>query len=265
MVATLRGMMAKMKWAYAGRIDALLRRLAAALVVATAVFAAAPSGARAATPFGCDAASLASMDRSDPHFVDLVYYRCNFYDQDVAAVLQSARNWVDWRAPYAHNPALVLDIDETSLSNWRQLYQNKFVFIPSGPCPLAPGTTCGQSAWELSARGVALVPTRGLFYAARADHVAVFFISGRHEGIAERAATVANLLRAGYAGWTRLFLRTARFNGDPSVSTYKTWARSQIAAQGYTIIANAGDQWSDLEGGYAERTFKVPNPFYFIP
>jgi hypothetical protein len=26
-----------------------------------------------------------------------------------------------------------------------------------------------------------------------------------------------------------------------------------------------GDQLSDLEGGYAERTFKLPNPFYWIP
>jgi hypothetical protein len=29
------------------------------------------------------------------------------------------------------------------------------------------------------------------------------------------------------------------------------------------IIVNIGDQ-SDLEGGHAEMTFKVPNPFYFI-
>jgi hypothetical protein len=33
---------------------------------------------------------------------------------------------------------------------------------------------------------------------------------------------------------------------------------------GFTIIANIGDQKSDLEGGYAEMTFKVPSPFYFI-
>jgi len=26
-----------------------------------------------------------------------------------------------------------------------------------------------------------------------------------------------------------------------------------------------GDQLSDLSGGHAERTFKVPNPFYFVP
>ena len=49
------------------------------------------------------------------------------------------------------------------------------------------------------------------------------------------------------------------------MAPYKTWVRGEIEAQGYTIIANVGDQWSDLENGYAERVFKLPNPFYMIP
>ena len=36
----------------------------------------------------------------------------------------------------------------------------------------------------------------------------------------------------------------------------------RLEAEGYTIIGNIGDQLSDLEGGHAERTFKLPNPFY---
>jgi hypothetical protein len=30
-------------------------------------------------------------------------------------------------------------------------------------------------------------------------------------------------------------------------------------------VANFGDQYSDLKGGYADRTFKLPNPNYFLP
>jgi hypothetical protein len=41
--------------------------------------------------------------------------------------------------------------------------------------------------------------------------------------------------------------------------------RKKIAAQGFTIIANVGDQPSDLAGGNAERTYLVPNPFHRIP
>ena len=46
---------------------------------------------------------------------------------------------------------------------------------------------------------------------------------------------------------------------------YKSLERAKIAAQGYTIIANMGDQKSDLDGGHSERVFRLPNPFYFLP
>ena len=39
----------------------------------------------------------------------------------------------------------------------------------------------------------------------------------------------------------------------------------QIEQQGYTIIANIGDQPSDLDGGFSEQTYLLPNPFYRIP
>jgi hypothetical protein len=37
----------------------------------------------------------------------------------------------------------------------------------------------------------------------------------------------------------------------------------------HVIVANLGDQYSDLigdaDGDHAERCYKLPNPFYFIP
>jgi predicted secreted acid phosphatase len=50
-----------------------------------------------------------------------------------------------------------------------------------------------------------------------------------------------------------------------SAADFKAPTRREIVEQGYTIVLNMGDQLSDLEGGYAERTFKLPNPFYWIP
>ena len=41
--------------------------------------------------------------------------------------------------------------------------------------------------------------------------------------------------------------------------------RAYIESQGYDIVANFGDQFSDLEGGYADKTFKMPNPNYYLP
>jgi hypothetical protein len=50
-----------------------------------------------------------------------------------------------------------------------------------------------------------------------------------------------------------------------SAAAFKAPVRAAIEADGYTIIANMGDQPSDLAGGHAERTFLLPNPFYRIP
>ena len=46
---------------------------------------------------------------------------------------------------------------------------------------------------------------------------------------------------------------------------YKSATRAHIESLGYDIVANFGDQFSDLKGGFADRTFKLPNPNYFLP
>jgi acid phosphatase len=50
-----------------------------------------------------------------------------------------------------------------------------------------------------------------------------------------------------------------------TAAAFKAPVRATIERENYTIIANMGDQPSDLAGGHAERTFLLPNPFYRIP
>jgi acid phosphatase len=91
--------------------------------------------------------------------------------------------------------------------------------------------------------------------------VAVFFISGRPPAL--RRATERNLREQGYQ-WDEVivFPEGARF---ASAVDFKVPERRKITERGYTILLTMGDQESDLAGGYAERTFKLPNPVYFIP
>jgi len=192
----------------------------------------------------------------------LVYHRSGAYDHDLAAVAAAARAYVERRAAAAVRPALVLDIDETSLTNWPEIVANDFGYIPDGPCDRLPRGPCGVKAWEQSSRSEAIAPMLGLFRAVRAKGVAVFFITGRRED--ERAATERNLRQAGYDGWAGLVLRPVGSTA-PSAADYKAAERARIEAAGYTIIANVGDQPSDLAGGHAERSFLLPNPFYRIP
>lgn len=83
-------------------------------------------------------------------------------------------------------------------------------------------------------------------------------------GLENLYQTKDNLKALGYTNYAGISFRP---NPDPNKSAvpFKSGARREIAAQGYTIIANIGDQQSDLDGGFAERTFKLPNPFYFSP
>lgn len=43
------------------------------------------------------------------------------------------------------------------------------------------------------------------------------------------------------------------------VADYKTAQRTAIENKGYTIIANIGNSATDLSGGHAEKTFKLPD------
>jgi predicted secreted acid phosphatase len=89
----------------------------------------------------------------------------------------------------------------------------------------------------------------------------VFFITGRPANL--REATERNLKDQGYE-WTGVILQPpgAQF---ASAADFKAPERRKITDQGYTIVLSMGDQQSDLAGGYAERTFKLPNPIYFLP
>jgi len=182
--------------------------------------------------------------------------------QEVASKVQEADDWIKTRASQVKSPALVLDIDETSLSNWDEIVANDFTFVATGPCAAPPTFPCGNLAWDQSTRAVAMEPTLALYQDAIKLNITVFFVTGRDEEPLERAATELNLWKVGFHNWEHIYMRPAPHSG--SVSEYKTGARKEISRH-FTIIANIGDQDSDLVGGFAEKPFKLPNPFYLIP
>ena len=192
----------------------------------------------------------------------LLAYQAKDYDGDVAAVFAAARTYVERRGGEVSKPAIVLDIDETSLSNWENIKANNFGFIRDGACDRLPNGPCGFRAWILQAVAPVIMPALDLFNAAKAKGVAIVFITGRRHS--ERQATLWNLDRAGFEGWAKLVTRPDD-DSHATVQAFKTEERRKVAEAGYTIIASIGDQQSDLDGGFAECTFKVPNPFYFIP
>jgi hypothetical protein len=248
----------------AGYLSGRLRASLAAIVLVATLTALEPVAVSAAD---CPAprepripASEAPVLNIDKHKKQLLAYQAGNYWDDIALVIADARAYVERRADQVRSPAVVLDIDETSLSNWENIRDNNFGFIKGGPCTQEPNLACGFDEWIHMAVAPAIEPTRTLFNAMRARNISVFFITGRRSS--QRDATLLNLDHAGFEGWTKLITRPDNDSG--SIVPFKSGERAKIASAGYTIIATIGDQQSDIDGGSAECGFKLPNPFYFI-
>ncbi|MFF4419317.1 HAD family acid phosphatase [Streptomyces sp. NPDC001549] len=154
------------------------------------------------------------------------------WQRDVAAVIDAARPAIEARiaaSPAGEKPALVLDIDNTSL-------ETDFHWFWTFPTP-------------------AITKVRALTQYAHARGVAVFFVTAR-PGIIH-SLTERNLKAVGYPV-SGLYVRDLPDLFE-EVSAYKTGKRAEIEARGYTIIANIGNSPTDLVGGHAERTVKLPD------
>ncbi|MEU9284646.1 HAD family acid phosphatase [Streptomyces sp. NPDC048275] len=179
------------------------------------------AGSAAAAP--AQAAVSATTATADVDYVT--------WQTDVKAVIAQATPYVEQRTANAAGQklAIVFDIDNTTLETdfhpWYAL-----------PTP-------------------ALKPSLALAKYAKSRGVDIFFVTAR-PGIIY-SLTEWNLTSVGYPV-DGLYVRDLPdLFGE--VSAYKTAQRAEIESKGYTIIANVGNNDTDLVGGHAERTFKLPD------
>ena len=189
----------------------------------------------------------------------VAYHDCSRAECYVPQIERQSDGAIRWlRARVARGKAgdklaMVLDVDETSLSNWGVEKKDDFGYIPAD-------WNAGVAARD----GTVIAGTLRVWAEAEKDHVAVFFITGRPES--QRADTEANLKAAGYSAWDGVALRATDHDKSETTTAYKSEQRAKIVAMGYRIVLNIGDQLSDLKGApMAEHSVKLPNPFYYIP
>ena len=171
--------------------------------------------------------------------------------------------------------AVLFDIDDTTLNTYSYEIYSNFVYNPGtnaafvNAC-LAPVSQCAFPATP----GMV-----GLEKYAEGLGYTIFFLTGRPQnpttGANQRPGTIANLEAVGYdVTDANLYLKDANATTQPwllscaptcTTTQYKSLTRQHIESLGYDIVANFGDQFSDLNGGFADQTFKVPNPMYFLP
>ncbi|WLW53512.1 HAD family acid phosphatase [Streptomyces sp. YU58] len=200
------------------------RGRAVATVAATLVLGAAgATQAHAAPTTGQDRSAVV---RTQAAAAEVDY---DTWQSDVRKVIDEARPYVQKRLDNSagQKPAIVLDIDNTSLETHFQVFP---------PTP-------------------AVKPTLELAQYAHSRGAAIFFVTARPDLIG--FVTRSNLESVGYPV-TGLYQRgLGDLFGDKA--EFKTAKRAQIEGRGYTIIANIGNNTSDLVGGHAERTFKLPD------
>ncbi|MBE8470981.1 HAD family acid phosphatase [Streptomyces justiciae] len=90
---------------------------------------------------------------------------------------------------------------------------------------------------------------------AQEHGVSLFFVTAR-PGIIY-SVTDYNLDHVGY-DVSGLYVRSF-IDLFKDVAAYKTAQRVDIENKGYTIIANIGNSATDLSGGHAEKTYKLPD------
>jgi predicted secreted acid phosphatase len=184
------------------------------------------------------------------------YHDSGVYLKEITHVANTADKYITKQAnlnQHSVHPkklAIVLDIDETSLSYYKHLARHHFCYDP-----------IASRDEILKANAPAIEPILNLYQNAIKHDVSVFFITARRSYAYQ--ATMRNLKVAGYKKWEGIFTKPQSYK-KRSMTEFKSGTREILTKQGYTIIASIGDQQSDLKGGYALKTFKIPNPYYHI-
>jgi hypothetical protein len=207
----------------------------------------------------------------------------SYYAKEASSVAAQGARWVAARShwPKSTMKAIVLDVDDTTLATWNYEIFSNWAYNPT------------TNAGYVNNQQFPAVPGMvSMVQQAANDGYAIIFITGRPA--TQEAATLGNLtadgigVDAGYPAPTTLidgedglftkpavadypdYLQTAcaeEIAVGKSCTTihYKSATRAHIESLGYDIVADFGDQYSDLIGGYADRTFKMPNPNYYLP
>ncbi len=244
------------------------------------------------------------------------------YAGEVENVAAEGQQWLQARAGKSAMPAIVFDVDDTTLTTYNYELFSNWDYNPTTNAVFVGLTRPGRHPTRDAFTGNLFPATPGMLALAQKAHdlgYAIFWITGR--GDAQHQATIANLvsdtavgfaditsvtysgatlpeidagypmptaLDIGHGGFTDglftkptinlttntypAYLNTPEFCG-PSITLkvscptiqYKSGTRAYIESQGYDIVADFGDQYSDLLGGYADKTFKLPNPSYYLP
>lgn len=167
---------------------------------------------------------------------------------------------------HGKKPAIVLDVDDTALLSFDYEKTTNYTY-----------DNASWDAYVKAAKRPAVFGMPELVKYAKGKGVEVFFLTGLSQS--QRAGAVTNLAKAGYdtqLDTTHVFTKNKTAppaylshcatpaKWECTTVQFKEGTRKHIESTGYDIVGSFGDQVSDLAGGYADKTYKLPNPTYFV-
>ncbi|ATY10150.1 acid phosphatase [Amycolatopsis sp. AA4] len=195
------------------------------------------------------------LDASGKHH----YSETSRFVTDTKRVVADAKRYLQQKLGKVKNPAIVLDVDDTSEVTYGWEADNDFGFDP-----VKQQKAIDDGTFEANKPVLELAKWA-------ADHgVAIYFLTGRNDK--QGPQSLKNLANEGYPTPAGAYFKPKTTPPDylPCGLTcntvqYKSGTRAHIQSTGAHIVLNVGDQFSDLEGGYADHPVKLPNPMYYLP
>lgn len=188
------------------------------------------------------------------------------YAKDLERIQANAKKDIRKAAGHGRKPAIVLDVDDTALLSFDYEKTTNYTY-----------DNATWDAYVKAAKRPAVFGMPELVKYAKGKGVEVFFLTGLSES--QREGAVTNLAKAGYDTqldtkhvFTKNKAAPPAYLSDCATPAkwecttvqFKEGTRKHIESTGYDIVGSFGDQVSDLAGGYVDKTYKLPNPTYFV-
>ncbi|KAM0933618.1 putative Acid phosphatase [Dioscorea sansibarensis] len=191
------------------------------------------------------------------------------YGEDLAVVVEEAEKYArGLKLGGDGKEVWVFDVDDTALSNLPFYAHRGFGCMCIKSLLIVLGCIWARAynksefdVWVSKCRRPVLPQSLRLYRALLSLGIKVVFISTDFEY--HRDIISANLRKVGYITWEKLLLRKSKVK--LSTISFKSGERKKLRQESYKIVGNIGDQWSDILGTpEGDRTFKLPNPMYYV-
>lgn len=177
------------------------------------------------------------------------YYKSGKYDEELNEAIAEAKKEFE-KIEFTENSVVVIDVDETVLSNYGLAEQMGFGYVYEM-----------NKKWNAEMKAPAIPQVKDLYDFLIERGATIIFLTGRN--IPEYEVTYGNLINAGYTTFDTLITQR-EYEYELTAQEFKSSKRKELVERGYEIIGTIGDQWSDLEGEHHGIQVKIPNYLYLI-